>query len=53
MKFDLEKIQARLERLKFEKARDIYESANFNFELFEYSLKEYFKKRNDAEEKRK
>ena len=39
--------------MKKEKARNIFESAKFNFELFEYAIKEYFKIKAEREKKEK
>ena len=41
--FENEKVFKRLNKLKYDKAREIYETANFNFEMFEYALREYFR----------
>jgi len=41
------KIIKRLNRLKEEKARNIFENAHFNYEMFDYALKEYFRIKNE------
>ncbi len=48
---DLEnpKILRRLDRLKKEKAKHIFENGNYNFEVFQYALKDYFKKKEEKE----
>ncbi|EGR30496.1 hypothetical protein IMG5_130470 [Ichthyophthirius multifiliis] len=48
-----EKILRRLERLKKNKAKSIFENGNYNFEVFQYAIKDYFKKKEEKEKKEK
>lgn len=45
------KVLKRLHKIKTEKAKKIYEESQFNLEMFEYALKEYFKIKNERDEK--
>lgn len=47
------KVQDRLRRLKNSKAKELFENGKFNFEVFQYALKDYFKKKEEKEEKLK
>lgn len=38
--------------MKREKIREVYESQQFNFDMFEYALKEYFKRKENKEKKK-
>mmetsp|Transcript_8395 Transcript_8395/g.1121 ORF Transcript_8395/g.1121 Transcript_8395/m.1121 type:complete len:82 (+) Transcript_8395:323-568(+) len=42
--FAEKRVIKRVEKLKREYARYIYEEANFNFPILEYAIKEYYKK---------
>jgi len=47
------KVQDRLRRLKNNKAKELFENGKFNFEVFQYALKDYFKKKEEKEERLK
>lgn len=51
LEVDLEndKILRRLDRLRKDKVKDIFENGNYNFEVFQYALKDYFKKKEEKE----
>ncbi|EAS06282.3 transmembrane protein, putative (macronuclear) [Tetrahymena thermophila SB210] len=50
---DNEKILRRLDRLRKDKVKDIFENGNYNFEVFQYALKDYFKKKEEKEQREK
>jgi hypothetical protein len=43
----------RLRRIRTERVKELYESQPFNFELFEYALKEYYRLKEEREAKSK
>ena len=49
--FGNSRTQKRLLRMKREKVREIYESQEFNFTMFEYALKEYFRRKEARQKK--
>ncbi len=42
-----------MDRLKKNKAKTIFENGNYNFEVFQYAIKDYFKKKEEKEQKEK
>jgi len=46
------KNQKRFEKLKINKAKDIFESAHFNVQVFQYAVKDHLKKKQEKEEKK-
>ena len=47
------KIQKRLEKLRINKIKELFEKGNFNLELFQYACKDYFKRKDEEEKKKK
>jgi len=45
--------QARLDKLRLNKVKEIFENGNFNLEVFQYAVKDYFKKKEEREKKKK
>jgi len=48
-----QKIQKRLERLRISKIKELFENGKFNLELFQYAVKDYFKRKEEEEKKKK
>jgi len=46
------KNQKRFEKLKLSKAKDIFESAHFNVQVFQYAVKDHLKKKQEKEERK-
>eukprot|EP01016_Furgasonia_blochmanni_P052518 TRINITY_DN8385_c0_g1_i7.p1 TRINITY_DN8385_c0_g1~~TRINITY_DN8385_c0_g1_i7.p1 ORF type:complete len:720 (+),score=178.67 TRINITY_DN8385_c0_g1_i7:114-2162(+) len=48
-----EKIIKRMDRIKVAKAKEVFESANYNLEVFQYALDEHFRKKEEEEKRKK
>jgi ribosomal protein L12E/L44/L45/RPP1/RPP2 len=47
------KVQKRLEKLRVSKIKEIFENGKFNLEVFQYAVKDYFKRKEEEEKKKK
>jgi len=47
------KTQKRLEKLRINKVKEIFENGHFNLEMFQYAVKDYFKRKEDEEKRKK
>jgi len=47
------KTQKRLEKLRMVKVKEIFENGKFNLEVFQYAVKDYFKRKEEDEKKKK
>lgn len=47
------KVQRRLEKLRIAKIKEIFEKGQFNWEVFQYAVKDYYKKKEEEEKRKK